>query len=127
MGGVIVGARLGRSQHIKETRDLFGFEIDEESRVEIDAAVAALDPILGDCGDEYRKPPFLTAAGDLSDHFDEAPAPYPLVEGPGDRTRALSGTVWEDLAGFSRAVRKGDRIFISGTTATHRDLSLIHI
>ena len=44
-----------------------------------------------------------------------------MVEGPGDRTRALSGTVWEDLAGFSRAVRKGDRIFISGTTATHRE------
>ena len=121
VGGVIVGARLGRSQHIEETRDLFGFEIDEESRVEIDAAVKALDPILGDCGDEYRRPPFLTAAGDLSDHFHEAPPPYPVQKGPRDRERALSGTVWEDLAGFARAIRKGDRIFVSGTTATHRD------
>jgi len=121
VGGIIVGARLGRSEHIDETAGLFAFSIDEESREEIDAAVAALDPIPGDCGDEYRKPPFLTAAGDLSDHFDEMPPPYPVEEGPGDRRRALSGTVWEDLAGFSRAVRKGDRIFVSGTTATHGD------
>lgn len=121
VGGIIVGARLGRSEHIAETAGLFGFSIDEESREEIDAAVAALDPIPGDCGDEYRKAPFLTAAGDLSDHFEEMPSPYPVEEGPGDRTRALSGTVWEDLAGFSRAVRKGDRIFVSGTTATHGD------
>jgi enamine deaminase RidA (YjgF/YER057c/UK114 family) len=49
------------------------------------------------------------------------PAPYPVQEGPGDRRRALSGTVWEDLAGFARAVRKGNRIFVSGTTATHGD------
>ena len=121
VGGIIIGARLGQSEHIEETLGLFGFEIDADSRAEIDSAVAEFDAIPGDCGDEYRTPPFLTAAGDLSDHFDEAPAPYPVVEGPGDRTRALSGTVWEDLAGFSRAVRKGDRIFISGTTATHRE------
>lgn len=119
VGGIIVGARLGRSDHINETAGLFGFSMDEESREEIAAAVAALDPIPGDCGDEYRKPPFLTAAGDLSDHFEEMPSPYPVVPGPGDRTRALSGTIWEDLAGFARAVRKGDRIFVSGTTATH--------
>lgn len=121
VAGVIVGARLGERDHMEDTTRLFDFELDAESRADIDAALARLDPIPGDCGDEYRKPPFLTAAGDLSDHFDEAPAPYPVKPGPGDRTRALSGTVWEDLAGFARAVRKGDRIFVSGTTATHGD------
>jgi enamine deaminase RidA (YjgF/YER057c/UK114 family) len=121
VGGIIVGARLGRSEHIADTARLFDFELDEESNEDIRTSLAALRPIPGDCGDEYRKPPFLTAAGDLSDHFESMPAPYTVLDGPGDRQRALSGTVWEDLAGFARGVRKGDRIFVSGTTATHGD------
>lgn len=121
VGGVIVGARLGKSEHIADTVRLFDFQLDEESRTDIAAAQSALRAIPGDCGDEYRKPPFLTAAGDLSDHFEAMPSPYPVEDGPGARQRAMSGTVWEDLAGFSRAVRKGDRIFVSGTTATHGD------
>lgn len=119
VGGIIIGARLGQSEHIEENLRLFGFALDEKSKEEIAAALALLDPIPGDCGDEYRKPPFLTASGDLSHHLESMPPPYTVTAGPGGRKRVLSGTVWEDFAGFSRAVRQGNSILVSGTTATH--------
>ena len=36
-----------------------------------------------------------------------------------------SGTPWEDQVGYSRAVRFGDHIFISGTTASNEDGSTV--
>ena len=37
----------------------------------------------------------------------------------GTAERVSSGTPWEELAGYCRAVRKGDRIHVAGTTASH--------
>lgn len=124
VGAVIIGARLGESEHIQDNQALLDFQPGQNEWDEIRTAMGDLNPIPGDCGDEYRRPPFLTAAGDLSDHLESLPAPYPTRPGSDNRTLALSGTVWEDLAGFSRAVRKGDRISVSGTTATHGDRAI---
>ncbi len=119
VGGIIIGARLGKSEHIQENQSLLSIMLDDESKKTLQNALSKLTSIPGDCGDEYRKPPFLTASGDLSHHVEKIPSPYPSSKGSDGRTKALSGTVWEDLAGFSRAVKKGNRILISGTTATH--------
>ncbi len=121
VAAVIVGARLGRSAHLDDNLRVFSFALDEDDRARLARALEGLDGPPGDSGDEYRRPPFLTAAGDLSHHFDAFPAPYAVVRDGSGRDRAFSGTAWEELAGFSRAVRVGDRILVSGTTATHRD------
>ncbi len=120
VAGTIVGARLGERIHIDDNLRVFGFALDAEDRVRLDAAFAAMRPVPGDCGDEYRKPPFLTASGDLSHHLDTMPlafesAPVPHRDGA---ARVLSGSEWEDVAGYCRAQRVGKRILVSGTTAT---------
>ena len=121
VGGIIIGARLGLSEHRDDNMRIFEFVLDDADKAEIIAAVDRLRPIPGDCGDEYRRPPYLTASGDLSHHLESMPAPYEAKPGTDGKTRVFSGTVWEDLAGFSRAIRQENRIFISGTTATHGD------
>ncbi len=120
VAGVIVGARLGRSAHVDDTLRLFGFELDDAARATLAPALAQLAPIPGDCGDEYRRPPFLTASGDLSHHVASFPAPYPTASGPlPGRTQVRSGTSWETLAGYCRALRHGDRVLVAGTTASY--------
>jgi aryl-alcohol dehydrogenase-like predicted oxidoreductase/enamine deaminase RidA (YjgF/YER057c/UK114 family) len=121
VGGVIIGARLGLSDHIKENVKLFQFELDEKARQQIRNALREMDPIAGDCGDEYRKPPFLTASGDLSDHMEEIPLPFQTTEDIRGNRKVMSGTKWESDFGYCRAIRSGNRIIVSGTTASHRN------
>jgi enamine deaminase RidA (YjgF/YER057c/UK114 family) len=42
-----------------------------------------------------------------------------------NRERYATGTPWEPVVGYSRAIRAGQFIFVSGTTATSEDGSVI--
>ena len=104
VAAVIVGARITESEHRADNARVFAFALDAEDRERLDAAFAATTPIPGDCGDEYRRPPYLTASGDLSHHLDAHPehlrAPSRSRAGPA-ACASSSGSVWEPLAGYS--------------------------
>ena len=120
VAGVIIGARLGESEHTQDNRRLFGFRLDDEDHARLADAFAATAPIPGDCGDEYRKPPLLTASGDLSHHLESMPlavTAQPAMHRP-DMRNVCSGSEWETIAGYCRAHRVANRILVSGTTAT---------
>lgn len=121
VAATIIGARIGESEHRADNLNVFSFALDAEDHARLDEAFAATTPIPGDCGDEYRRPPFLTASGDLSHHLEAMPSVFTATQDPRrpDRSRVSSGSIWEPLAGFSRAVRVRDTIRVSGTTATH--------
>lgn len=121
VAATIIGARISESEHRDDNLNVFGFALDGEDRALLNEAFSATTPIPGDCGDEYRRPPFLTASGDLSHHLDAMPSVFTATPDPKrpDRSRVSSGSIWEPLAGFSRAVRVKDTIRVSGTTATH--------
>lgn len=120
VAGIILGARLGVSDHVAENLNIFKIQLSKSEYESIAKAAQLLSPIPGGCGDEYRKPPFLTASGDLSDHIDTLPKVYVPIRQNGI-LKIDSGTMWEEMAGYSRAVKKGNRILVSGTTATHQD------
>jgi aryl-alcohol dehydrogenase-like predicted oxidoreductase/enamine deaminase RidA (YjgF/YER057c/UK114 family) len=121
VGAVIVGARLGEGEHRRDNLRVFDFALDDEDRARLHAAFAHTQRLSGDCGDEYRRPPFLTASGDLSHHLDRIAPLWPSVASPhaAGRRYVDSGSLWEPLAGYARAVRHGSRVLVSGTTATH--------
>jgi len=124
VAGVIIGARLGERAHIDDNTRLGTLRFDDDDRTALREVLATLSPIPGDCGDEYRKPPYLTASGDLSHHVESFPAPYAVHTVDAQRSYCLSGTVWEPMAGYSRATRVGNRIMVSGTTATHGPMQI---
>lgn len=121
MRATIIGARLGERDHRTDNLAALNIALDDEDIARIGEVTDALTPIPGDCGDEYRRPPFLTASGDLSDHLNGLPPILDVTQDSQDRARVLTGSVWERKAGFARAVRSGRRILVSGTTATAPD------
>jgi aryl-alcohol dehydrogenase-like predicted oxidoreductase len=57
VAGVIVGARLGVTQHIADNARIFGFALDADDLAAIEPVLAKsrdLMTLIGDCGDEYR-------------------------------------------------------------------------
>lgn len=119
VAATIIGARLGENHHSADTASLFSYALDPKDHAVLNAAFAQTGTVPGDCGDEYRQPPFLTATGDLSDHLDNillAHQAQPAIR-KGDAC-VLSGSEWEDIAGYARAQRVGNRVLVSGTTAT---------
>lgn len=60
VGAVIVGARMGISEHVEENLKVFSFKTDEEDRRKIGEVLArckaqATFEAMGDCGAEYRQ------------------------------------------------------------------------
>ena len=119
VGAVIIGSRLGASEHIEENKKILSLQLTASEKIAIEEVLLKANKIAGNCGDEYRKPPFLTASGDLSHHIKEFSKPYETKLSDDGKTRVFSGTPWEPLAGYARAVKTGNQIFVSGTTATH--------
>lgn len=58
VGGVIVGARLGISEHLEDNARVFSFQLDHSDLERINAVTSKsrdLFQLIGDCGDEYRR------------------------------------------------------------------------
>ena len=127
VAATIVGARLGEREHRADNVAVFSFSLDAADRALLEAAFAATRMVPGDCGDEYRRPPFLTASGDLSHHLESMPKAYqatPMAADP-QRLQVSSGSRWEPLCGYSRAIRVGERVMVSGTTATNGENEIV--
>lgn len=59
VGAVIVGARMGVSEHGSENLCSYGWRLDNEDQAQIDAVLARsrrneMFDVMGDCGGEYR-------------------------------------------------------------------------
>ena len=57
VAGVIIGARLGITEHIEDNNKVFGLKLDQNDISSIAAITSKsndLFNVIGDCGDEYR-------------------------------------------------------------------------
>jgi aryl-alcohol dehydrogenase-like predicted oxidoreductase len=57
VAGVIIGTRLGLSEHIGDNQRVFGFSLDPVDYVQLDEILTKTRDLMsgiGDCGDEYR-------------------------------------------------------------------------
>ncbi|KAI1745099.1 NADP-dependent oxidoreductase domain-containing protein [Xylaria scruposa] len=131
VSAVIVGCRLSAesSEYARRNLEAFSFVLSENNHALIRKAQEALLDIPGDCGDEYRRPPYLTAAGDLSHHLkDHQNDKLATAIATGKRIEYSTGSPWESIAGYCRAVRVDSYIYISGTTAnspTNTNISVL--
>ena len=121
VAGIIIGARVGQRNHIQNNLKILDSKISNDSMKIIDEEQKNINAIPGGCGDEYRKPPFLTASGDLSHHIEEIPKIFKVIDNNKLIKKVSSNTVWEKLASYSRAIKYKDRILVSGTTSTLED------
>lgn len=58
VAGVIIGARLGVSEHLEENAEVFKFSLDQEDYQQLELIFSQSNDLLtriGDCGDEYRR------------------------------------------------------------------------
>lgn len=101
---VIVGTRLrgdssSSAGYAAKNLLAFSFQLDADDKALISQAQARLQDIPGDCGDEYRRPPYLTAAGDLSHHLAETDRSRQVREAiaKGQRVEYLTGSKWEPI------------------------------
>lgn len=112
---VILGSRLSASSDKYTASNLaaFNFALDDEDKRLIAEAQEGLTDIPGDCGDEYRRAPFLTVKGDLSDHLevgDQGKVANAVAAGA--RVEYSSGSKWEPIA-VSSPFPPGDKILIA--------------
>jgi hypothetical protein len=57
VAGVIIGARLGITEHIEENSKVFDLKIDQDDILLISTVTEKSNNLfdtIGDCGDEYR-------------------------------------------------------------------------
>jgi diketogulonate reductase-like aldo/keto reductase len=104
VSAVLVGTRLSSESDKYTASNLaaFSFQLSEEDNALIRRAQGGLSDIPGDCGDEYRRAPYLTVSGDLSHHLDEDSKNKrgELIKAvkQGARIEYSSGNPWEPIA-----------------------------